>query len=102
MTRPEKIKQFFEQLPIEPTVRDIRDAAAAVGDYSDIADVIAGYIGGREIAGASATIAGLSGDQEQARQKAAQNQAAADLAAKAGELAAGDCVKTLFFKSLRS
>jgi hypothetical protein len=86
MIRSEKTKLFFQSLR-DDSPQAIRDAAAAVGDYSDIADVIAGYIGGRGVDGAAAMIAGLSGAQEQARQKAAQNQAAADMAAKARELA---------------
>jgi hypothetical protein len=87
MTRAEKIKLFFQNLRGNAP-QDIRDAAAAAGDISDIADVIAGYIGGRGIDGAAAMIAGLSGAQEKARQKAAEEEAAAELAAKAGELAA--------------
>jgi hypothetical protein len=86
MTRAEKIKLFFQSLRGN-SPQDIRDAAAAVGDCSDIADVITGYIGSRGIDGAEAMIAGLSGAQEQARQKAAQEQVAADLAAKVTELA---------------
>ena len=43
MTRTEKAKLFFEQLPETPTARDYRNAAAATGDVSDIADVITGH-----------------------------------------------------------
>jgi hypothetical protein len=87
MTKLEKIILFFQSLR-NNSPQNIRDAAAAVGDYSDVAEVITGYIEGKEIKGAAALIAELSGAQEQARQKAAQEQAATALAAMATEFAA--------------
>lgn len=43
MTRADRIKQFFEQLPGNPSDKDLREAAANAGNITDIADVILGY-----------------------------------------------------------
>jgi hypothetical protein len=66
MTRAEKIKLFFQSFPSKEksTAQVIRDAAAAVGDYSDIRDVITGYISGKGIKGTAKLLADLSDAQE--------------------------------------
>jgi hypothetical protein len=85
MTRTEKAKLFFEQLPERPAARDYRNAMAATGDVSDIVDVITGHAQAHDV-DASAELAGLSGAQEQARQRAAEEETAAVLAEKSGAL----------------
>jgi uncharacterized tellurite resistance protein B-like protein len=49
MTRTEKIKQFFEQLPDNANDKDLREAAAKTGNHIDIADVILAYAEARKI-----------------------------------------------------
>jgi hypothetical protein len=84
----EKVKQFFEQLhgKSNPAAQDIRSAAAAAGDVSEIMQVILSFAAGMGI-DAEAELADLAKAQDTARQKEAQDQAAADLSVKAGELA---------------
>jgi hypothetical protein len=64
MTRPEKIKLFFQQLR-GGSSWDIRDAAAATGDVSNIADVITGYAQAHGI-DVSEELTGLLAAQEEA------------------------------------
>jgi hypothetical protein len=43
MTRNDKLKQFFEQLPAKPTSHGLKEAIAKTGDVTDIADVVLAY-----------------------------------------------------------
>jgi hypothetical protein len=88
MTRTEKITQFFEQLRGKgnPTAQNIHNAAAATGDVSDIADVITGHAQAHGV-DVSGELHELTGAQEQAGQKAAEEETAGSLAEKSGALA---------------
>jgi DNA-binding CsgD family transcriptional regulator len=43
MTCNDKLKQFFEQLPVKPTSHGLKEAVAKTGDVTDIADVVLAY-----------------------------------------------------------
>jgi len=49
MTRSEKIKQFFEQLPENATAIDLREAVAKTGNITEISDVILEYAAARGV-----------------------------------------------------
>jgi hypothetical protein len=86
MTLTEKSRLFFEQLPERATAQDYRNAAAATGDVSDIADVIAGHAQAHGV-DASGVLQELQTAREQAGQRTAEEEAAAVLAEKSGALA---------------
>jgi DNA-binding transcriptional ArsR family regulator/anti-anti-sigma regulatory factor len=71
MTRTDKIKQFFEQLPEKPTAQYLKETVAKTGNITDIADVVLGY--------AQAHVIDTSELKElaKARDNAGQNEAAA-------------------------
>jgi hypothetical protein len=83
----EKLKLFFEQLRGKgnPTARDIRNAAAATGNITEILPDILGYATGMGI-DADAELFDLTGAQDTARQEAAFQETAASLAKMSGAL----------------
>jgi hypothetical protein len=85
MTRTEKAKLFFEQLPEKPTALDYKDAAAATGDVSDIAAVLIGHAQARGV-DASGALHELQTARDQAGQRIAEEEAAAVLVEKSGAL----------------
>jgi hypothetical protein len=87
MTRTEKAKLFFEQLPEKPTIRDYRNAAAATGNVSDIVDVITGHAQAHGV-DTAAELADLIKAQETARQESTLKETASSLAEQSGALAA--------------
>jgi hypothetical protein len=89
VNNPEKLKQFYEQLRGKgnPTAQDIRNAAAATGDITEIIPVILAYAAGMGI-DTAAELADLIKAQGTARQEAALKETAASLAEKSGALAA--------------
>ena len=71
MTRTDKIKQFFEQLPEKPTAKDLKETVAKTGNITDIADVVLGYAQARNIDTSKLK------ELAKAKDKAGQNEAAA-------------------------
>ncbi|MDR3193498.1 MAG: helicase RepA family protein [Treponema sp.] len=71
MNKDEKLKQFFEQIrgTENPTAQNIRNAAAATGDVSEIIPVILSYAAGVGI-DAAAELADLTKAQEAVRKTA--------------------------------
>jgi hypothetical protein len=88
MISAEKVELFFQQLrgKSNPAVQDIRNAAAATGDVSEIVPVILSCASGMGI-DASAELAGLTGAQDTAWQEAAFQETATALAKKSGDFA---------------
>jgi hypothetical protein len=73
--KTEKLKQFFEQLRGKgnPTAQDIRNAAAAAGDVSEIIPVILSYTAGMGI-DTAAELADLTKAQEAVRKTAEEEE----------------------------
>ena len=89
MIRDGKLKRFFEQLRniAKPCAQDIREAAAATGNVTEILPEILSYAAGMGI-DADIELADLTKAQDTARQEKAMQEAAASLAEQSGALAA--------------
>ena len=88
MINAEKLKQFFEQLRGKgnPTAQDIRNAAAATGNITEILTEILAYAAGMGIDAAS-ELADFSNAQNTALQEKTMRETAASLAEQSGALA---------------